>query len=380
MATARYNADEIQVLEGLEPVRLRPAMYIGSTDSRALEHMLLEVVSNSIDEHISNHADQLSVSFDDEAVVVEDNGRGIPVEVMPLYGRSTLEALLTRLHSGATFDDHQPHVHIRPGFHGVGLAIVNALSERFEADVHRDGGHHRIALSRGLVTEPFHRVGSSTRTGTRIRYRADPEIFGSARLDSSATLKRLRNAQLAHARPDVDRPGADHTFSWPRRLSRRGSRRSAAARLACSRELRVSVRPRRREPLPDLAQSARPDSPNRRRHRAVASRHRSARLRVSQLRAPHRGLSRRRRHRRHRARISRRNAGPRAANRRRIHLGLLHPDFEGPTRAGLHVPEVRHLIADALFQSLSEASDTRIAWLAAARERRPGRGSEGRDS
>ncbi len=112
MATARYNAADITVLEGLEPVRVRPGMYIGSTDSRGLEHMLLEVVSNSIDEHISNHADRVLVSFDQEAVVVEDNGRGIPVEVMPGYQRSALEVILTTIHSGATFDGHHPHVHI----------------------------------------------------------------------------------------------------------------------------------------------------------------------------------------------------------------------------------------------------------------------------
>lgn len=380
MATARYNADEIQVLEGLEPVRLRPAMYIGSTDSRALEHMLLEVVSNSIDEHISNHADQLSVSFDDEAVVVEDNGRGIPVEVMPLYGRSTLEALLTRLHSGATFDDHQPHVHIRPGFHGVGLAIVNALSERFEADVHRDGGHHRIALSRGLVTEPFHRVGSSTRTGTRIRYRADPEIFGSARLDSSATLKRLRT--LSWLTPDLtwtvqgqttrSRGLVDCLVEEAGEALQPGSlvHVSYESPFGPEEENRYPTWPSRPGPTVQIdaviGLSRAATAP-----RVFGFLNYAPLTEGSHVAGVIEGIER--------AFPGGMPAlGPRIVAA--IHLGLLHPDFEGPTRAGLHVPEVRHLIADALFQSLSEASDTRIAWLAAARERRRGRGSEGRDS
>lgn len=182
MATARYDADEIQVLEGLAPVRVRPAMYIGSTDSQGLEHMLLEVVSNSIDEHISNHADQLSVSFDDEAVVVEDNGRGIPVEIMPRHGSSVLERI----------------------------------------------------LNYATLTEGSHVAG---------------------------VLEGIERA-------------------FPGRLS--------------------TLRPR-----------------------VVAA----------------------------------------------VHLGLLHPDFEGPTRAVLHVPEVQQRIADVLAESLSAAGDARITWLEAAASR-----------
>lgn len=380
MATARYTAEDIEVLEGLRPVRVRPAMYIGPTDSRGLEHMLLEVVSNSIDEHISNHADQLSVSFDDEAVVVEDNGRGIPVELVPGYGLSALEVVLTRLHSGATFDGHQPHVHIRPGFHGVGLAIVNALSERFEAEVHRDGGHYRIALSQGLVTEPFHRVGPSTRTGTRIRYRADPEIFGSAQLDSVGVLKRLKT--LSWLTPDL-------TWTVQGQTTRSGGLIDCLLE-----ETGGEVQPGSlfhiayESPVPPKEPNHRPifgnaASPSVQIDAVIGLSQEPSAPRVfgflnyaslsegSHVAGVLEGIER---------------AFPRQLNNlaprvvAAVHLGLLHPDFEGPTRAVLHVPEVQHLIADALFQSLSEASDTRIAWLAAARERRPGRGSEGRDS
>lgn len=370
MATARYTAEDIEVLDWRTAVRRRPAMYVGSTGSQGLEHMLLEVVSNSIDEHIANHAHQLSVSFDDEAVVVEDDGRGISVDVVPRYGRSALEVVLTTLHGGATFDGHQPHVHIRPGFHGVGLAIVNALSERFEVEVRRDGWHHRIALSRGLVAEPFHRVGPSNRTGSVIRYRADPEIFGSARLDSTAVLKRLKT--LSWLTPDL-------TWTVQGQTTRSAGLTDCLVEETGGALLPGSlVRVAYESPFPPkepnhhpifgnmagpavqidavIGLSQVPTAP-----RIFGFLNYAALTEGSHVAGVLEGVERA-----FPGKMS--TLGPRVVAA--IHLGLLHPEFEGPTRAVLFVPEVQDLIADALFQSLSAASDTRIAWLAAATEPR----------
>lgn len=369
MATARYTAEDIEVLDWRSAIRRRPAMYVGSTDSQGLEHMLLEVVSNSIDEHISNHADQISVSFDDEAIVVEDNGRGIPVDVVPRYGRSALEVVLTTLHAGATFDGHQPHVHIRPRFHGVGLAIVNALSERFEAEVHRKGGHYRIALSRGLVTEPFHRVGPSNRTGTRIRYRADPEIFGSARLDSAAVLKRLKT--LSWLTPDL---------TW---TVHGQTTRSAGLTDCLVEETGGALQP---GSLVSVAYES-PFPPKEPNHHPIFGNMAGPTVQIDAVI----GLSRDATAPRifgflnyatltegsHVAGvlegIERAFPGRLSTLRPRVvaavHLGLLHPDFEGPTRAVLHVPEVQQRIADVLAESLSAAGDARITWLEAAASR-----------
>lgn len=363
MATARYDGDEFQAF------RARPAMYIRSTDARGLEHMLLEVVSNAIDEHLAKHVNQVIVSFDEEAVVVEDNGRGIPVVMMPQYGLSALEVILTKPRAGATFDGHHPHVHIRDGFRGVGLACVTALSERFEADVHRDGGQYRIALSRGLVTEPFHRVGPSNRTGTRFQYRADPEIFGSARLDSSATLKRLRT--LSWLTPDL---------TWTVQGQTTRSRglvdclvEEAGEALQPGSLVHVSYE----SPFDPEEKNRYPTWPSRPgptvQIDAVIGLSRAATApRVfgflnyatltegSHVAGVIEGIER--------AFPGGMPAlGPRIVAA--IHLGLLHPDFEEPARAALFVPEVQQRIADALAESLSTAGDARIAWLEAAASR-----------
>ncbi|MBL8939359.1 MAG: hypothetical protein JNM69_32665 [Archangium sp.] len=314
MATARHTAEDIEVLDWRAAVRRRPAMYVGSTDARALEHMMLEVVSNSIDEHISN-ADRVSVSFD-EAVIVEDNGRGIPLDVLPRYGRSALEVVLTQLHPG----------------HGAGLAIANALSERFEVEVHRDGGHHRIALSRGLVTEPFHRVGPSNRTGTLIRYRADPEIFGSARLDSAAVLKRLKT--LSWLTPHL-------TWTVQGRTTRSAGltdclvEETGGALLPGSLvRVRVSGSTEGAEPSSDLRQHGWADRSSRRGHRALAERLRSAHLRVPQLRDPDRGLTRRGRSRGRRTRVSGKDEHARSSRRGRHSSRSASPGVRGANPRG----------------------------------------------
>src|SRR5215207_10109301 len=143
MSTApasRYTAADITVLEGLEPVRKRPSMYIGSTDAKGLHHLIWEIVDNSVDEYLNGHADAITVTLhkSGDAVTVSDNGRGIPVDMHPKYKRPALELILCTLHSGAKFGDGDNYVH-SGGLHGVGSSVVNALSRKLTATVRRDG-------------------------------------------------------------------------------------------------------------------------------------------------------------------------------------------------------------------------------------------------
>jgi hypothetical protein len=169
---------DITVLEGLEPVRVRPAMYIGSTGAAGLTHLLFEVVSNSFDEYLRGFASKLRVEVDQRGwVIVEDDGRGIPVDERPGAGITALEAIFTRLHSGSTLDGHRPHVHIQPGPYGVGIAPVNALCARLEVESRRSGSAYRAAFEAGVLVEPLRCVGDTPKRGTLIRFLPDDEIF-----------------------------------------------------------------------------------------------------------------------------------------------------------------------------------------------------------
>lgn len=191
-----YTAKDIEVLEGLEPVRKRPGMYIGGTDEKALHHLVAEVLDNAMDEAVAGHATVIDLELGaDGAVMVRDNGRGIPVDPHPKYpDKSALEVILTTLHSGGKFGGDAYKV--SGGLHGVGISVVNALSEHLLVEVARDKQLWRQTFSRGLAQGPLESAGQVTnRRGTMVRFRADPEIFGPRARFKPATLYRLARSK-----------------------------------------------------------------------------------------------------------------------------------------------------------------------------------------
>ncbi len=171
-----YDASQIQVLEGLEPVRKRPGMYIGSTDERGLHHLVYEVVDNSVDEAMAGYCDKIEITIkSDGSALIEDNGRGIPVDVHPKVGKSSLEVALTMLHAGGKFGGEGYKV--SGGLHGVGVSVVNALSEKLIAQVRRDGKIHEMSFLRGEPQGDIRVVGESEQTGTTIQFWPDGQIF-----------------------------------------------------------------------------------------------------------------------------------------------------------------------------------------------------------
>ena len=191
-ATEEYGADSIQVLEGLEPVRKRPGMYIGSTDERGLHHLVWEIVDNSIDEAMAGHCDTIIISLGkDGSCTVEDNGRGIPVAKHAKTGKSTLETILTVLHAGWKFG--WGWYKVSGGLHGVGSSVVNALSTKMEAWVHRDGKIHYQSFSQGITDGDIQVIGKTDKTGTIIKFYPDASIFKiSTEFDYKTIVNRLR--------------------------------------------------------------------------------------------------------------------------------------------------------------------------------------------
>ena len=186
-----YGAEQIQVLEGLEPVRKRPGMYIGSTDSRGLHHLIYEVVDNSIDEALAGYCTSIEVYLrSDSSVKVVDNGRGIPVEILPKYNKSALEVVMTKLHAGGKFDNNAYKV--SGGLHGVGVSVVNALSEWLEVEVKRDGKLYKQRYEQGRPATDVVSIGDAQGTGTTVTFKPDKTIFETLQFDIDIIAGRLR--------------------------------------------------------------------------------------------------------------------------------------------------------------------------------------------
>ena len=195
-----YAADQIQILEGLEAVRMRPSMYIGSTSERGLHHLVYEVVDNSIDEALAGYCSEIGVTIHaDNSITVGDNGRGIPVD-MHESGKPAVEVVLTMLHAGGKFGDSGGYK-VSGGLHGVGVSCVNALSSSMDVEVRRDGKTYHIAFERGNVTKPLEVIGEATTTGTTVTFTPDSEIFPVTTFNYDTLKHRLR--ELAFLNPGI---------------------------------------------------------------------------------------------------------------------------------------------------------------------------------
>lgn len=212
-----YDANQIQILEGLEAVRLRPGMYIGSTSERGLHHLVYEVVDNSIDEALAGFCTNINVTIEkDNSITVSDNGRGIPVD-MHESGKPAVEVVLTVLHAGGKFGGEGYKV--SGGLHGVGVSVVNALSKSMEVEVKRDEKIYRITFSRGETVEPLHVVGNAETTGTKVHFVPDEEIFTVTNFNYDTLKYRLRelaflNSGITITLTDKREDGRENTFHF----------------------------------------------------------------------------------------------------------------------------------------------------------------------
>jgi DNA gyrase subunit B len=212
-----YDARNIQVLKGLEGVRKRPAMYIGSTGLSGLHHLVYEVVDNSVDEALAGYCTEVSVTIHtDASVTVVDNGRGIPVDIHPAQNRPALEVVMTTLHAGGKFDDNSYKV--SGGLHGVGVSVVNALSEWLEVEVDRGGKRYHQRYENGIVKTDLATIGETERTGTVVHWKPDPTIFETLEYNFDTLSQRLR--ELAFLNKGIriqfldERTGKKHDFQY----------------------------------------------------------------------------------------------------------------------------------------------------------------------
>ena len=193
-----YNASEIQVLEGLEAVRKRPGMYIGSTSASGLHHLVYEIVDNSIDEALAGYCTDITVTINPgDTITVTDNGRGIPVDVQAQTGRPALEVVFTVLHAGGKFGGGGYKV--SGGLHGVGASVVNALSEWLTVQVHKDGKIYELKFSRGTITQEMQVIGDTDHTGTTVTFKPDPEMFDTLEYDYETLHTRMREQAFLNA-------------------------------------------------------------------------------------------------------------------------------------------------------------------------------------
>ena len=187
-----YKAEQIQVLEGLEAVRKRPGMYIGSVSIRGLHHLVYEIVDNCVDEALAGYCTHIEVTIDPGNIItVSDNGRGIPVDIHPKTKISAAETVYTVLHAGGKFGGDSGYK-VSGGLHGVGASVVNALSEWTEVTIQRDGGIFQMKFERGKTTEKLTRIGDSDKTGTKVRFLADSTIFETLNYDYGTLEERFR--------------------------------------------------------------------------------------------------------------------------------------------------------------------------------------------
>ena len=197
-AANEYDASEIQVLEGLEAVRKRPGMYIGSTSSSGLHHLVYEIVDNSIDEALAGYCTEIDVTINPgDTITVTDNGRGIPVDIQAQTGRPALEVVYTVLHAGGKFGGGGYKV--SGGLHGVGASVVNALSEWLEVEVFKDGKIYQMKFSRGKITQEMTVIGVTERHGTRVTFKPDPEMFEDTVYDYEILRTRMREEAFLNA-------------------------------------------------------------------------------------------------------------------------------------------------------------------------------------
>ena len=211
-----YDASKIQVLEGLEAVRKRPGMYIGSTSSSGLHHLVYEIVDNSIDEALAGYCTEINVVIEPGDIIsVTDNGRGIPVDVQEQTGKSALEVVFTVLHAGGKFGGGGYKV--SGGLHGVGASVVNALAEWLEVEVHKDGKIYQMKFSRGNITQEMKIIGDTDRRGTTVRFKPDPEMFEDTVYDYNILHTRMREQAFLNAGLKITtedrRPGKEQADS-----------------------------------------------------------------------------------------------------------------------------------------------------------------------
>jgi DNA gyrase/topoisomerase IV subunit B len=200
MSTASYTAKDITVLEGLEPVRKRPSMYIGGVDGKGLHHLVWEIIDNAVDEYLNGYADAIAVTLhkSGDSITVSDNGRGIPVDLHPKHKKPAIELILTTLHSGAKFGEGGNYIH-SGGLHGVGSSVVNALSRKLVATIRRDGYEWRQTFKRGKPASKLEKVGSFRGHGTTITFEPDESIFKTTHFDAELIKSHLEDMSYIHS-------------------------------------------------------------------------------------------------------------------------------------------------------------------------------------
>ncbi len=215
-----YSGDSIQVLEGLEAVRKRPAMYIGSTSIQGLHHLVYEVVDNSIDEALAGFCNEISVNIhEDNSITVEDNGRGIPVDIIEKHKKSAAEVVMTILHAGGKFDDKgQGAYKVSGGLHGVGVSVVNALSSRLELEIRRSGKVYRQQYKKGIPEISLNEYGSTIKRGTKITFWPDSSVFETVNFNFEVLSQRLREMAFLNAGVCIkitdERTDKSHIFKY----------------------------------------------------------------------------------------------------------------------------------------------------------------------